>query len=233
MGSAAGVPLLALTRRTSGPRPRIYLSAGIHGDEPAPPHALLRLLETGVFDARATWFVCPLLNPAGFVGGTREGPLAIDLNRDYLAPRSLEIQAHTAWLARQPPFDLALCLHEDWEATGFYLYELNAAGQPTLAPAILAAAGATCPIDLADLIDGRAAQGGLIRPLLDPAARPDWPEALYLRAHHTSLTYTLESASRLPLEERVATLVAAVQAAVKALTVAPRKTPPNPGAAAL
>src|SRR5438874_13646139 len=64
-GEIAGASLFALTRRTPGPRPRIYLSAGIHGDEPAPPLTLLALLERGHFDARANWFLCPLLNPAG------------------------------------------------------------------------------------------------------------------------------------------------------------------------
>ena len=44
-GSIAGCPLFALTKRTPGPRPRVYLSAGIHGDEPAPPLALLELIE--------------------------------------------------------------------------------------------------------------------------------------------------------------------------------------------
>lgn len=217
MGSAAGVPLLALTRRTPGPRPRIYLSAGVHGDEPAPPHTLLRLLEEGAFDDRATWFLCPLLNPAGLARGTRENALGIDQNRDYRAPRSPEVQAHVAWLERQPPFDLTLCLHEDWESSGFYLYELNAAPQPSLAPAIIAAVGSVCPIDLAELIDGRTAQGGLIRPNLDPAVRPDWPEALYLRAHHTSLSYTLETPSCLPLAQRVQALTNAVKTAVRTL----------------
>ena len=66
-GAAAGSPLLAMTKRTPGPRPRIYLSAGIHGDEPAGPLALLELLEAGSFDHRADWFICPLLNPAGFL----------------------------------------------------------------------------------------------------------------------------------------------------------------------
>lgn len=217
MGAVADVPLLALTRRTPGSRPRIYLSAGVHGDEPAPPHALLRLLEEGVFDDRATWFLCPLLNPAGLARGTRENTLGIDQNRDYRALRSPEVQAHVAWLTRQPPFDLTLCLHEDWESTGFYLYELNIAHQPSLAPAILSAVGSVCPIDLAELIDGRAAEGGLIRPNLDPAVRPDWPEALYLRAHHTSLSYTLETPSSLPLEQRVQALAIAVKTAVRTL----------------
>src|SRR4051794_1449355 len=66
-GAVAGVPLLALTKRTPGIRPRIYLSAGIHGDEPAPPTALLEMIEAGVFDRRADWLICPLLNPTGFL----------------------------------------------------------------------------------------------------------------------------------------------------------------------
>ena len=52
-GEAGGCPLLALTRRTPGPRPRIYFSAGIHGDEPAPVLALLSLIESGEFGDRA------------------------------------------------------------------------------------------------------------------------------------------------------------------------------------
>src|SRR5271166_4021333 len=72
MGEIEGHPLLAYTRRTPGPRPRVYFSAGIHGDEPAPPLALLRLMEEGFFDTRCTWFVCPLLNPTGFLRGTRQ-----------------------------------------------------------------------------------------------------------------------------------------------------------------
>lgn len=232
MGAAHGVPLVALTKRTSGVRPRIYLSAGIHGDEPAPPLALLRLMEDGAFDARATWFLCPVLNPSGLVRGTRENVDGVDLNRDYRQPKTTEIRAHIAWLERQPPFDLVLCLHEDWECTGFYLYELNPEQRPSLAQAMLTAAAAVCPIDHAELIDGRAAQGGIIRPAIDPAARPDWPEALYLRAHHTHLSYTLETPSCLPLEQRIATLSAAVGAAITALTRARHKTPSNPPRAA-
>ena len=109
----AGCPLLALTKRTPGPRSRIYLSAGIHGDEPAPPLALLELIEAGVFDSRAVWFICPLLNPLGFTRGTRENADGLDLNRDYKHLRSAEIQAHRGWLRRQPNFDLTFCVHED------------------------------------------------------------------------------------------------------------------------
>src|SRR4051812_9145318 len=79
-GAIAGQPLFALAKRTPGSRPRVYISAGIHGDEPAPPLTLLRLIERGVFDTRAVWFICPLLNPVGFLRQTRENAEGIDLN---------------------------------------------------------------------------------------------------------------------------------------------------------
>ena len=85
-GARDGCPLVAYTRRAPGRHPRIYLSAGIHGDEPAGPLALLELLTTGAFDHRATWFLVPLLNPTGFTLRTRENAEAIDLNRDYRHP---------------------------------------------------------------------------------------------------------------------------------------------------
>jgi predicted deacylase len=215
--SVAGCPLIALTRRTPGPRPRIYLSAGIHGDEPAPPLALLELLEAGTFDTRADWFLCPLLNPAGFLAGSRENADRLDLNRDYRHLVSAEIRGHIGWLQRQPNFDLAICLHEDWEAAGFYLYELNPTGRASLADAMVAAAGQVCPIEQAAIIDGReAAAPGIIRPVHDPQLRDQWPEAIYLRAHHTTLSYTLESPSALPLAQRIAAIKTAVEVALQA-----------------
>lgn len=215
-GEIGGCPLVALTKRTPGPRRRLYLSAGIHGDEPAPPLALLELLEGGVFDDRTNWFLCPLLNPDGFIRSTRENSAGIDLNRDYKHLTSPEIRAHVAWLRRQPNFDFTICVHEDWESTGFYLYELNPESRPTLAEPMIAAVAPVCPIETAAIIDGReSAAPGIIRPIADPLLRELWPEAIYLRAHHTTLTYTLESPSALPLSTRVAALRAAIEMAIR------------------
>jgi predicted deacylase len=215
-GEIAGTPLVALTKRTPGPRPRLYLSSGIHGDEPAPPLALLELLEAGAFDARANWFLCPLLNPAGFLRGARENPAGLDLNRDYKQLASPEIRAHVAWLRRQPNFDFTLSVHEDWESTGYYLYELNPDARPSLAEPMIAAVAPVCPIETAAIIDGReSAAPGIIRPLADPLLRELWPESIYLRAHHTNLTYTLESPSALPLATRIAAHRAAIERALQ------------------
>jgi protein MpaA len=216
-GEMSGHPLLAYTRRSPGRRPRVYFSSGIHGDEPAPPWALLQLMQEGFFNARCTWFICPLLNPTGFLRQTRENIAGIDLNRDYKAPQTREIQAHVSWLRSQPNFDLVICMHEDWESAGFYLYELNPLNRPTLANAMLEAARIHSPLELATLIDGReSAEPGIIRPISDPLLRETWPEAIYLRNHHSTLGYTVETASAQPLDQRITTQCAVLQAALAA-----------------
>jgi len=111
-----------------------------------------------------------------------------------------------------------LCLHEDWESQGFYVYELNPDHQPSLAEAMVARVAGVCPIDRSESIEGRPAQNGIIRPNLDPRSRPQWPEAFFLITHKTRLSYTLEAPSDFPLATRVAALVAGVGAALEAVT---------------
>jgi len=165
--------------------------------------------------------VCPCLNLAGFVLNRRENPEGRDLNRDYLSLSTAEARAHTLWLSRQPGFDLCLCLHEDWESDGFYVYELNPDHRQSLAETIVAEVARVCPIATSDLIEGRPAYHGIIRPSSDPRSRSDWPEAFYLLTYKTRLSYTLEAPSDYALECRVAALAAGARAGLEAL-VSPR-----------
>jgi hypothetical protein len=205
--------LFALRRTFGTPRRRIYISSGIHGDEPAGPLALLQLIQEHRWPAGLDLWLCPCLNPAGLARNTRENLDGLDLNRRYHHLDAPETRAHAGWLQRQPAFDLALCLHEDWESHGFYLYELNPDQHPSLAEQIIRAVNPVCPIDPSDIIEGREAHGGIIRPISDPLARPEWPEAFYLLQHKTRLSYTLEAPSDFPMTTRVNALVAAVRAA--------------------
>ena len=215
-GHVDGFPLLALTRRARGVHPRIYLSGGCHGDEPAGPLAILKLLKHGFFDGRAHWIICPALNPVGLQHQTRENAQGIDLNRDYKQPRSSEIYAHVRWLTQQPRFDVTLCLHEDWETSGFYVYELNPEGRPSIASEIVRAVSVVCPIELAELIDGREGKDGIIRPIHDPMLRDAWPEAIYLRAHHSNLCFTTETPSARRVEQRIAAQCISIETVVEA-----------------
>ena len=203
-----------LSTSNSQPSTRLYLSTGIHGDEPAGPLAVLRLLRENQWPANAEIFLVPSLNPIGFVSNRRENAQGIDLNRDYLHLQSDEIRAHVAWLERQPAFDLCLCLHEDWESHGFYVYELNPDNRPSLADVMVQRVAAVCPVDQSEIIEGREAQNGIIRPNLDPRTRVQWPESFWLLTHKTRLSYTLEAPSDFALSTRVNALVAAVHGAL-------------------
>lgn len=197
--------------------PKVYISAGIHGDEPAGPLAARQLLRENRWPKDFGLWLLPCLNPAGFVANRRENAQGLDLNRQYLKPQAVETGAHIEWLGQQPSFELCLCLHEDWEAHGFYLYELNTAQRPSLAESIVARVAAVCPIDRSELIEGRPAKEGIIRPSVDPRDRPQWPESFYLLTHKTRLSYTLEAPSDFPLSSRVAALATGVNAALELL----------------
>ena len=193
---------------------RIYISTGIHGDEPAGPLAALKLIRENRWPANAEIFLLPCLNPDGFVLNSRGNAGGIDLNRDYRHLESGEVAAHVRWLERQTQFDLTLCLHEDWESHGFYVYELNPDGHAPLGAKMVEAVAKVCPIDLSPTIEGREATGGVIRPSLDPASRPQWPEAFWLLQNKTRRSCTLEAPSDFPLPVRVDALVAGVNSAL-------------------
>jgi hypothetical protein len=196
---------------------RLYLSAGIHGDEPAGPLAALKLLQENRWPENLAITLLPCLNPIGFVLNRRENGEGIDLNRDYRHSKSAEIRAHFVWLERQPQFDTYLCLHEDWESHGFYLYEQNPDNRPSPAEKIIAAVRNVCPIDRSEIIEGRPARNGIIRPNIQPQERPDWPEAFYLITHKSRLGYTLEAPSDFPLITRINALVTGVNVVANAL----------------
>lgn len=192
----------------------LYLSTGIHGDEPAGPLAVRQLLQENQWPHDANLWLCPCLNPGGFRLNRRENEDDFDLNRDYRHLGTAAVRAHVGWLEQQPAFDVCLCLHEDWESHGFYLYELNPDARPSLAEAMIAAVQSVCPIDLSPEIEGREAHGGIIRPSISPATRAQWPEAFYLLQRKTRLSYTLEAPSDFLLTTRVAALMAATQVAL-------------------
>jgi protein MpaA len=203
--------LLGLTRKVLNPAKRIYISTGIHGDEPAGPLAVLQLLQEDRWPENADIWLCPCLNPTGFPLNTRENAQGVDLNRDYLNTKTEEISAHIAWLEKQPRFDVCLCLHEDWESQGFYVYELNPDNQPSFAGPIVQNVAKVCPVDMSPEIEGRPASGGIIRPVGDPRSRPQWPEAFYLFTYKTRLSYTLEAPSDFEIKTRVAAEIAGVR----------------------
>ncbi len=215
--TAAG-PVVVWDRPAAGPR--VYLSAGIHGDEPAGPLALLEMMREGFFAAELGWVICPALNPTGLAEGRRENAAGIDLNRDYLRRRSCEVAAHAGWLDSVDPPGLFLSLHEDWEAEGFYFYEINlGVDEPCRAGEILEAVRPWFPPDPGHEIDGHSPRGpGWIYHEAEADVPEGWPEAIFLAKQGCPLSFTFETPSHAALASRVAAHCAAVRAACHHLT---------------
>ncbi len=201
-------------------QPHIYLSAGIHGDEPAGPMAMLELLEEGFFDDRASWTLCPLLNPSGLEMATRENADGLDLNRDYFERGSAEISAHALWLEGQKAPDLFLSLHEDWESTGFYLYEINVHDRHSFALQVLDRVADILPIEPNAVVDDHETRelGWIYHPV-EPDMPDHWPEAIFVAKHGCPLSFTLETPSSLDLRKRIDAHKVAVREAVKLFLV--------------
>ena len=212
-------PLTVWERTASGPR--VYLSAGIHGDEPAGPLALLELLREGFFEpSEVDWALCPALNPTGLAAGTRHHADGVDLNRDYWHRSTREVAGHAAWLAAGKLPELFISLHEDWESSGFYLYEINlAADDPTRSAEILSAVEPWFHSEAGPDIDGHQSRGpGWIFHAAEADLPEAWPEAIFLSKRGCPLSFTFETPSHRALHDRVAAQCAAVRAACRRLS---------------
>jgi murein peptide amidase A len=103
--------------------PTVAIAAGVHGDEPAGPWALLALAESRSLDPRFAYRIWPCTNPNGLRMGTRTNADGVDVNRAFSAGgESAEAKAILD-ANRDRVFLLSLDLHEDCDASGFYCYE--------------------------------------------------------------------------------------------------------------
>ena len=205
-----------------GRGPTIYLSAGIHGDEPAGPLALLRLMEEGFFRGECHWLICPALNPGGLAASTRENRAGADLNRDYLLRENPETAAHAAWLEAGSVPDVFVSLHEDWESAGFYFYEINLGEEnPDRAEELLSAVSGQFAPEPGPEIDGHEVRGpGWIFHRAEADLPDSWPEAIFLAKRGCPLSFTFETPSSAPLERRIEAHIAALKELLENISLA-------------
>ena len=195
----------------SASAPSILITAGIHGDEPATTISLCQLILEDALPRNITYVVFPCLNPRGMRISRRETPEGVDLNRDFLEAETKEVRTELKKLREFESFEVAILLHEDWEANGFYLYELTQPNKPPrFGRSVLDAVSKVCPIEKNALVEGHEADRGLIHPAYHQEQRQDWPEAFYMMRNKTDHSLTQEAPSDFDMQVRVIALMRAV-----------------------
>ncbi len=214
-----GYPIYCVRTRGSADG-GLYVSAGIHGDEPAGCAGLLRWAEKHLAALASRGRALPLLllpclNPWGLVNNRRTDGEDHDLNRLFHRNDLATINGIKA-LIKSRRFGLALHLHEDYDAEGNYIYELHQENV-SWGPELLAKAAAVIApdprrrIDLREFHAGTYFRHGKLRSL------PIHPEAIHLYRRHCPHVFTFETPSEFALEKRVRAQVLMIEECTKRL----------------
>lgn len=152
LGTAHGYPIhqIRLAFPSARAARHVLITGGVHGDEPAGVEAVLQFLERDNTPLlkHFSFLVIPCINPYGYVNNTRETFDGIDINRAFEADNIAEVAIVKKALG-QTQFSLAIDFHEDYDATGFYLYE-GKRDEEYIGSDLAAAAKAVGPIDPED-----------------------------------------------------------------------------------
>ncbi len=206
-----------LETQGQGTAAAIYLSSGVHGDEAAAAWGLLLWAEENEALLKTQRFlIMPCLNPVGFMGNTRADHRGLDLNRRFHLEDD-EICGPWRRLLRGRALGLGLCLHEDYDGQGCYVYELSSL-RPPLSQAIMARLRTILP-DPRRTIEGSRAAMGVIQRKKAPVRLPGMPEAIILHDFGCPLTLTFETPSEFGLDDRARAQVEFINAVLSAAAI--------------
>ena len=217
LGEVDGLPVLRVSAG-KGDAPVVYINGGTHGDEPARA-AAARAPLAGEWDRwadRVRFEVIPCLCPWSYVHNARLNAQEVDVNWAFLRDDVPEIEILKGFVEGRV-FAGVIDLHEDWESSGFYLYEMFGDRGP-LGRAMVARVAQVCPINKQSEIEDEVAVNGVIHPNMEVSRRKygeGIPIALYQRGH-TGHLVTAESPTTQPMDVRVAAHLAAIEVMVEA-----------------
>jgi len=196
--------------------PAAYFSSGVHGDEAGAAWGLLAWAEKHVGELkRGAFLIAPCLNPVGLALNTRVDHRGLDLNRRFHDAEDVICGPWQRWITGRA-MRFGLCLHEDYDGQGIYLYELNHARR-TAGHGIIERCARVIAPDPRTNIDGQRAKGGVIRRRKMPAHLPGMPEAIELHQRGCPLTLTFETPSEFDLDTRVRAQVRFIEACLEVL----------------
>jgi len=203
-GESCELPRYLFVGPKGGDTPiRIGIFAGVHGDEPEGPHAVVRFIKwlEAQPELAGGYYLSfyPVCNPTGFEDGTRFLRSGKDLNREFWNnSREPEVQLLQAELVSRS-FHGIISLHTDDTCDGFYGVVRGATLTKYLIEPALRAAEKFLPRDERPVIDGHPARHGIIRDAYDgmlsapPKVRPR-PFEIILETPRTPPAYLKELA---------------------------------------
>lgn len=197
-------PIYSINLKSKSESPiKIFLTAGVHGDEPAGVEAVVKFLEAdnSKLLEHFEFLIIPCLNPYGYSHNVRWNSEGIDINRTFEDNLSIEAVLIKTLLADKQ-LDIFIDFHEDWEYRGFYLFEISKNGNE-LGKEIINKIGSTCEIKKDEVIDGFINNNGVIK--LDCEEFGERALALYLSNHHIQHSITLETPTQWDFDKRVLT----------------------------
>ena len=151
IGTVHSYPIYQIRLTASAPKPQqVLITGGMHGDEPAGVEAVLRFLARDNTERlkNFSFVIIPCINPYGYVHNTRETSDDVDINRSFETDDIAEVAIIKKALG-QTQFSFTIDFHEDYDATGFYLYE-GKRDEQYIGPKLATAAKAIGAIDPED-----------------------------------------------------------------------------------
>ncbi len=198
----------------------LYISTGVHGDEPAAVWGLLEWAEANQKVLRREAIVIlPCVNPWGFSNNVRMDDKGRDLNRLF---HNNTLPFFRAWrkFVGDQQFRLALNLHEDYDAQGIYVYELVPRGVK-ISDQVFDQIESIIPRESRTKIEDQRIKAGIVRrtgdmrKVVKKQLGGGYPEAIYLYLNHTRIAMTFETPSEFAFHERVKAQMGFITGAIK------------------
>jgi len=195
---------------TSSFKYRVFLSGGIHGNEPAGAETEARFIESlAGGDTRfsnVSFDIIPITNPWGWSHDVRYNQAGRDINRDFASFATQEAKMISAYL-EDKHYDLMIDDHEDPTGKGFYLYQYAMPDQVVARKVIGAIRGMGYPIEQdVNMVTLKTEDGLIDAPMwglwyMKATGQLSFPN--YCRLFKSDRVYTVETPTLLNYEDRV------------------------------
>ena len=213
IGTVHNYPIYKLYLQSStNTQNNVLITSGLHGDEPGGIEAALQFLsrDNSHLLKSFNFTIIPCINPYGYVQNTRENRDGIDINRMFESEEIREVMIIKEALGKTQ-FSFTIDFHEDYDATGFYLYEGKDDGK-LIGPEIAQQAITIGPIDTEDSGEDTTS---IVKGVYNVS--PEWGEkglAPYLLKYHTKHVLITETPTSWQIDQRAALHLALMDAAL-------------------